>query len=100
MFSLKLKPKIKCSSDVTLFHSRRIEKSAADVPSYCEEAVVALRYSTLTLSALSALSRNRYPDSPPAFPRRFCNLGNASAAMLYVADATLLAAILDGADQR
>ena len=31
---------------------------------------------------------------------RICNPGNASAAMLYAADAALLAAKLDGADQR
>ena len=41
----------------------------------------------------------RYIDST-TFPRRFCNPRNASTAMLYAADATLLAAILDGAEQR
>ena len=85
---------------VTLFHSRRMEKSAANAQSYCEEAVVAFRYSTLTLPVLSALSRNQYRILHQLSRGRICNPGNAPAAMLYAADATLLAAILDGADQR
>ena len=78
-----------------------MEKSAADAQSYCEEAVVALRYSTLTLRVLSS---KRFQESIPGFstifPVEVLPPGNASAAMLYTADATPLAAILDGADQR
>ena len=44
--------------------------------------------------------KSRISQTKADFPRRFCNPGNAPAAMLHAADATLLAAILDGADQR